>query len=120
MTWRRHYEIAQLLHQRADQLFDLGEAVYASEGIWGALRHLSQAMAARYGRVNGRSLEDGYIPGECNSSERVRQRLRRRSAAHNLHHNFYRAHLPQSDIELNRTAATELLNEGFARFQLDP
>ena len=117
MTWRRHYAIAQSLHERAENLFSLGEAVYAGEGIWGALRHISQAMVHRYGRVDGNSFEKGYIPGRCNSEERVDRRKRRWSAANNLHQNFYRGNLADAAVERNRTLATELLREGFERFQ---
>ena len=101
MTWRRHYEIAQSLHERAEILFSLGEILYAGEGIWG-LRHLSQAMTHRYGRVDGHSFEQDYIPGGCNREERVGERRRKWSAAINLHHNFYHAHLPEALAEQNR------------------
>ena len=110
MTWRGHYEIAQSLHKRA-------EILLSGEGIWGALRHLAQAMTQRYGRVDRNSFERGYIPGGCNSQERVGQRRRRWSAANNLHRNFYLGDLTDAAVERNRVIATELLREGFAVFQ---
>ena len=117
MTWRRHYEIAQSFYQRAEDLFSVGETLYAGEGIWGALRHISQAMGQRYGRVAGNSFERGYIPGENNNEEHVGRRKRRWSAANNLHQNFYRGSLTPAAVERNRVLATKLLREGFAIFQ---
>ena len=114
MNWQDFYALAQSLRARSDWLFAQGEHQYASEGVWGALRYASRALKARYGGADGnRSLEKGYIPGRPNHPGEVEIRITQWRSANELHKHFYNSNLPADRLAVNRSEATELLDEAF-------
>ena len=109
-TATRHEELSRRFLRHAQEEFEKGDMLQASEKAWGAVAHLIKSVARAQGWRNG-SHRDVFDNGSrlCRLTADPQLNIIRMSAVNQLHVNFYEEELRPEDVKTHLQAAEELI-----------
>ena len=105
-----HTEISRRLIQQADDEFEKGDTLQASEKAWGAAAHALKSIAERRGWRHGRHRDLFPVVNRIAAETGQPEISFMFDAANTLHANFYENWLPDDMVEDKIAAVKELLD----------